>query len=117
MKYRELHNYLEQYNFGMHYTQIAEICRKFGDYTDENLDKEAENDENEAKQAKSEVNVTLGKKRGRGHVKTSERVLKKPLIEPNEVEIEQSKADEPQIDEKEPINDDLSILEPENDDF
>ena len=117
MKYRELHSLLEGYDFGMHYTQIADICKKFGDYTDETIEKEAKDTENGLNEPKSDIKMVLGQKRGRGKVKSSERVLEKPIIEPKEEIIEENLIEMAENDENIPNNLDLDEKEPENEEF
>ena len=83
MKYRELHNLLNDYNFGMSAVQICDICNKFGDYKDEELEKEKNDIENGTKEPKEEVKVTLGAKRTNKKAKTEGLVPKEPITEEN----------------------------------
>jgi len=54
MKYREMANYLDDYDLAMSFSQIRKICAKFGD-SDE---KEGENDAIDAENASNDENLT-----------------------------------------------------------
>lgn len=47
MTYQEMQNYLEEYDFSINYSQIRNICVKFGDKAEEKKEKEADSDEKE----------------------------------------------------------------------
>jgi len=54
MTYQEIENYLEDYDLIMAYSQIRNICVKFGDRADEKKDKKAKDNENEPKKEETD---------------------------------------------------------------
>jgi hypothetical protein len=114
MTYKELHNLLDSYNFGMSAVQICDICGKFGDYKDENIQKEAEIEEN---LANSDVKVVLGEKVRHNRSKVLKIGIEKPLIEQKEEIIDKNEEEQIEIAKKVLINEEISRKDAENDEF